>query len=237
VIRIVEVDGYDWSPCGGTHLAHTGQIRTLKILSLERYKGKVRLYFIAGSSAVKFLAQTYEIAKKAALLYGTTVQDLYLRVKENKEKQALLEQAVKRQEQLRAKAEVANALIRSPHDPVLYWELAEENTEWAMALCKATAENGRTAIAYAVKDCTVVVQAPQKASANGGTQAASDGADPTILATAMPSLSTVLKPLMLQLGGKGGGSESFFRAQFATHRAAEECVAQAQALLRAARSL
>jgi len=37
VIRVVEIDGYDWSPCGGTHVDRTGQLRALKILSLERY--------------------------------------------------------------------------------------------------------------------------------------------------------------------------------------------------------
>jgi alanyl-tRNA synthetase len=48
VIRVVEIQGYDFSPCCGTHLASTGQIGMLRILGAEKYKGMTRVTLIAG---------------------------------------------------------------------------------------------------------------------------------------------------------------------------------------------
>jgi alanyl-tRNA synthetase len=48
VIRVVEIQGNDFSPCCGTHLKSTGQIGILRILGAEKYKGMTRITFIAG---------------------------------------------------------------------------------------------------------------------------------------------------------------------------------------------
>ena len=50
-IRVVEVVGFDLTPCGGTHCESTAQIGLLRIRSLERYKGMFRVTFSAGSRA------------------------------------------------------------------------------------------------------------------------------------------------------------------------------------------
>ncbi len=47
-LRIVEIDGYDYSPCSGTHLSGTGQIGLLKLLRAENYKGMTRVHFLCG---------------------------------------------------------------------------------------------------------------------------------------------------------------------------------------------
>jgi alanyl-tRNA synthetase len=48
VIRVVEIAGYDFSPCCGTHCGSTARIGLLRILGAERYKGMTRVSFIAG---------------------------------------------------------------------------------------------------------------------------------------------------------------------------------------------
>ncbi|MDR0624453.1 MAG: alanyl-tRNA editing protein [Treponema sp.] len=48
VIRVVEIRGHDFSPCCGTHCFSTGQIGILRILGAEKYKGMIRVTFIAG---------------------------------------------------------------------------------------------------------------------------------------------------------------------------------------------
>ncbi|QQO09761.1 alanyl-tRNA editing protein [Breznakiella homolactica] len=53
VIRVVEISGYDFSPCCGTHLGSTGQIGILRILGAEKYKGKSRISFIAGRRVLR----------------------------------------------------------------------------------------------------------------------------------------------------------------------------------------
>jgi alanyl-tRNA synthetase len=52
-IRIVEIDGYDYAACGGTHVSSTGMIGLVKILRLERMKEKTRIYFVTGSQALE----------------------------------------------------------------------------------------------------------------------------------------------------------------------------------------
>jgi alanyl-tRNA synthetase len=47
-IRVVEIEGNDFSPCCGTHCTSTGQIGMLRILGAEKYKGMTRVGFIAG---------------------------------------------------------------------------------------------------------------------------------------------------------------------------------------------
>ena len=58
-IRIVEIDGYDYSPCGGTHVLHTGSIGLIKVLKAERQNEKQRVYFIAGLQALDVFHQMY----------------------------------------------------------------------------------------------------------------------------------------------------------------------------------
>ncbi|MDR0376384.1 MAG: alanyl-tRNA editing protein [Spirochaetaceae bacterium] len=53
VIRVVEIQGVDFSPCCGTHLKSTGPIGVLKILGAEKYKGMTRVTFAAGRRALR----------------------------------------------------------------------------------------------------------------------------------------------------------------------------------------
>lgn len=50
-VRIVAIDGFDLTPCGGTHCTRSGQIGTVRIQSIERYKGKLRVDFVAAHRA------------------------------------------------------------------------------------------------------------------------------------------------------------------------------------------
>ena len=51
-IRIVEVAGYDWSACGGTHVHSTGQIGIIKITRVEKRGDATRVYFRCGRRAL-----------------------------------------------------------------------------------------------------------------------------------------------------------------------------------------
>jgi alanyl-tRNA synthetase len=51
-IRVVEIDGWDYSACGGTHVPHTGGVGLIKIMRTERRNQKLRLHFVAGNQAL-----------------------------------------------------------------------------------------------------------------------------------------------------------------------------------------
>lgn len=50
-IRVVEILGYDWSACGGTHVRNSGDLGMLKIKAWEKNKKSMRVYFLAGRRA------------------------------------------------------------------------------------------------------------------------------------------------------------------------------------------
>jgi len=52
-IRVIWVEGYDASACGGTHVRTTAEIGLLKITGIERYKGGVRITFLCGGRALR----------------------------------------------------------------------------------------------------------------------------------------------------------------------------------------
>lgn len=60
-VRLVEIAGIDLNACGGTHPKNTGDIGLLKIISTEKAKGGLRIYFLCGSRALRhfhFLLET-----------------------------------------------------------------------------------------------------------------------------------------------------------------------------------
>src|SRR5262249_28764717 len=50
-VRVVEIGGFDASPCGGTHCTRSAQVALVRVLSVERYKGGHRIVFEAGERA------------------------------------------------------------------------------------------------------------------------------------------------------------------------------------------
>lgn len=75
-IRVVEIEGFDYSACGGTHCTRTGMIGIVKILRLERRGERLRVHFSAGSRAFEYF-QTYGwIVGSAAHLLSTRPESI-----------------------------------------------------------------------------------------------------------------------------------------------------------------
>ncbi|MCC6905574.1 MAG: alanyl-tRNA editing protein [Anaerolineae bacterium] len=51
-LRVVEVQGFDSTACGGTHVARTGEIGQIRIIRTEKYKGGTRVEFRCGGRAL-----------------------------------------------------------------------------------------------------------------------------------------------------------------------------------------
>lgn len=51
-LRLIEVEGFDLSACGGTHVARTGSVGVIAIASWEKFKGGSRVEFLCGGRAL-----------------------------------------------------------------------------------------------------------------------------------------------------------------------------------------
>jgi alanyl-tRNA synthetase len=51
-LRLIDIEGFDLSACGGTHVARTGAIGVVAIGSVERFKGGQRVEFFCGRRAL-----------------------------------------------------------------------------------------------------------------------------------------------------------------------------------------
>jgi alanyl-tRNA synthetase len=56
-IRVVEVSGFDYSACGGTHCRKTGEVGLIKIVRWERIRNNLRFEFLCGGRALRDYAR------------------------------------------------------------------------------------------------------------------------------------------------------------------------------------
>lgn len=68
ILRAIEVEGFDRQPCGGTHLARTGQAGLLLTRKLERRRDSWRLEFVCGFRALSTARADYSTLNQASSL-------------------------------------------------------------------------------------------------------------------------------------------------------------------------
>lgn len=56
-IRIVKIEGIDYTPCCGTHTSATGEVGIIKVLKCERVKTGSRIIFACGKRALNFFRE------------------------------------------------------------------------------------------------------------------------------------------------------------------------------------
>lgn len=66
VVRIIDIEGFDMTPCGGTHCSRTGQIGQARFVAFEKYKGMLRISFVAGSRALADARAKHDALTKIA---------------------------------------------------------------------------------------------------------------------------------------------------------------------------
>ena len=75
-LRIVEVEGYDLSACGGTHVPATGVIGLIAVSGWERFKGGTRLAFVCGARALRSHGRLRDVVTAATRLLSVSASDL-----------------------------------------------------------------------------------------------------------------------------------------------------------------
>ncbi len=95
-IRVVTIEAYDATPCGGTHLNRTGQIGLLKITAIERYKGGVRVTFLCGGRALTDYRRLHRLMQAATSQLTIGADELPLAVERLRDENKRLLRALRR---------------------------------------------------------------------------------------------------------------------------------------------
>ncbi len=93
LIRIVEIENFDYSACGGTHPQHTGEIGMIKIIGQERIRQDLRFKFVCGERALQDYTKKHRVLTETAVMLSSYEEDvpsvvhkLFLDLKEQKKR-------------------------------------------------------------------------------------------------------------------------------------------------------
>jgi alanyl-tRNA synthetase len=74
-LRIIEIEDFDLTPCGGTHARLTGEVGVIAVRSWERAKGLSRIHFMAGIRALADYRKANQTAREVAALFSAGRED------------------------------------------------------------------------------------------------------------------------------------------------------------------
>jgi alanyl-tRNA synthetase len=208
-LRILEIDGLDYTPCAGTHVRNTSELGLFRLLRWEKYKGMTRVYFLAGLRAYADYRSAAAELRQAAAAAGTHERGVAAALAEALE--ANKELGFRLKESLDAEAAASARLMSlgQPEGP-LSLILADADFQAAMRLAKALASEGRLALIASGPDQKLALGSP----------------------SAGPDLAAALRDTLKESGAKGGGGAAFFQAAFGDRPALERFMEEALCRLR-----
>jgi len=218
VLRAVSIDGIDLQPCGGTHLASTGQAGLLLIRGMERRREAWRVSFVAGVRALKTARGDFEVLGRAAEILSCGRGEVPGVLEKTIEERRAQHTYAKRLEEALAEFQ-AEALLRcaaraggaggTARSELVIAEVVETDSAAYLALlaAKLTAREGVVAL-LAGRGTGHVVFAQSKGS----------GRD----------MGAALREAFREIAGKGGGGRDFAQGSLAQAGRAEEFVKAAK---------
>lgn len=74
-LRLIQIEDFDLTPCGGTHARSTGEVGVIAVRSWERAKGLARIQFMAGLRVVADYRKANRTAHEVAELFSAGRED------------------------------------------------------------------------------------------------------------------------------------------------------------------
>ena len=188
LLRIIEVEQFDVSACGGTHVARTGAIGNIVVVSTERFRGGSRIEVRCGIRALHGYRALRDSMGTAGRLLSTSGDDVPAAVERlQSESKAARTRIKDLQERLARHEGAALAARASTVDGIAY--VVEQVDGWDVTGMKAMA--------------TAIVERPRHVAVLVG------GAPASIVATRASDVSldasAIVRSAAARFGGKGGG--------------------------------
>jgi len=217
ILRAIEIEGFDRQPCGGTHLARTGQAGMLLLRKLERRRDAWRLEFVCGFRALAAARGDFATLTQAAALLSCGLADVPATVTKAMEERRAQHGAAKRTEERLAEFEGRELLRKSASvnetGAKIVTAVLDEAAPAYLALLAAKVTTEANAVALlAGRPSGHVVFAQTKGAA--------------------ADMGALLREALGAFGGKGGGAKDFAQGKLPNAAEAEALIAHAKDRLR-----
>ena len=216
ILRAIEIEGADVQPCGGTHVKSTAQIGIVLLRDCTKMRQDWRVEFVCGRRAARVSRHDFQLLHRAAQELGCAAEDvpaavqraITVRDQNFKNMRAFLQRV--------AEADAAATLqsAKTGENGLLVIARTFDETiqpEYVNHFATQLAKTEKTIALLGRFACGHLIFA----------QHASAGLD----------VNALLKQVLAQFGGKGGGTRDFARGKLNDATQAEKAVAFAQRLL------
>lgn len=213
-LRLIDIQDFDLTACGGTHVRTTGQIGPILLRKSEKVKQGVRVEFVCGTRALTTSRRDFDALTEAAgVLSGHIWQ---------------VPELVRRSQD--------DAKVAAKSHQKLLEEVAELHArEWVH---EAPVVNGTRVVSRVIgdRDLAFTKLLAQKIAASGAVALlASTAAAPTLVFAQLTGLKSnlgeIMKQVVSQSGGRGGGGNDFAQGGISEGARAEEALNHAKRLL------
>lgn len=211
VLRAIEIEGVDRQPCGGTHLARTGQAGLLLIRKVERSRSAWRLEFVCGYRALAAARGDFETLTRAASLLTCGLAEVPGSISKITEERRAQHTTVKRLEERLAELESRSLLgsSSSTESGRAIAAVLDDATPAYLALLARKLTSEADAIVLLASRASGHVVFAQKKGASG-------------------DMSALLREMFSEFGGKGGGAREFAQGSVPNAGQVDAVVAKAR---------
>jgi alanyl-tRNA synthetase len=216
ILRAVEIEAADLQPCGGTHVKSCGQIGLILVRRCTKIRQDWRVEFVCGGRAARHATHDFHLLRQIAEQWSCAPEEVPATAEKAKSERdgqfKVLKEVVQQLAVLWAKELASNAELKADGLRVVSVALRPENPEpLLLPLATELAKNEKLVALVAHQESGQFVFAQHPGA----------GKD----------LAAMLKQLLAQVPGKGGGTRDFVRAKLASPAQCAELLSVAKALL------
>jgi alanyl-tRNA synthetase len=218
ILRAIEIEGADLQPCGGTHVKSTAQIGIILVRRCTKMRQDWRVEFVCGRRAARVARHDFQLLHGAAIALGCAPEDVPVSVQRAiserdlhfKNTRALLQRVAEAD----AAAALASAELNGNGVRVVARVFDEETQpEYLSSFATQLAKSEKTIVLVGESASGQMIFAQHLAV----------GKD----------MNAMLKQVLEQFAGKGGGTRDFARGKLSDAAQAEKAVALAERLVSA----
>lgn len=188
-IRVIEIDGFDYSACGGTHCTRTGMIGVIKIVKTEHVNKKLRVHFLCGERALKYFQTLHKIVTNVARQLDTHSEGILGALEKQSETARAMQKELQELREIKLSVEAKQLVAQAE---------TFEGIKWIGALFRNRSAQELRALGMQLQNEPGLV----------AVLVANDGAKMSIVVSSTDTrvnANNLIRKLLADINGRGGG--------------------------------